>query len=86
MDKFRAEFKVAGEGKVESFKEYVKNYDNSRSKLRVICAASLPEDVYAFIQNSETIERALLFCGNKIRAGNLMRDYSKIAKACYSYV
>ena len=52
MDKFRAEFKVAGEGKVESFKEYVKNYDNSRSKLRVICAASLPEDVYAFIQNS----------------------------------
>lgn len=70
---------------MESFKEFVKSYNTSRSKLRVICAASLPEDVYGFIQNNENIERALLFCGNKIRAANLMRDYSKIAKACYNY-
>ncbi len=56
-----------------------------KERLRVICAGSLPDEAYELIQRSSKIERALLFCGNKVRANNLMRDYSKIRQACFGY-
>ena len=83
--KFREEFQVDGQDSFEMFQMDVRTWDKSKAKLRVICAASLPDDVYRFIDSNDNIERAILFCGNKVRANNLMRDYAKIKKACFSY-
>lgn len=85
ISKFREEFQVDGQDVFEVFQMDVRNWDKTKAKLRVICAASLPDDVYRFIDSNDNIERAILFCGNKVRANNLMRDYAKIKKACFSY-
>ena len=37
------------------------------------------------MQKHESIERVLLFCGNKTRASNLTRSFPKIQLACFSY-
>jgi hypothetical protein len=63
----------------------VQDWPEGNERLRVICAAHLPDEGYQFIQSSSHIDRVILFCGNKVRANNLMRDYSKIRRACFGY-
>lgn len=85
LTKFREEFTVEPHATVDSLSVRVSNWAEGKEKLRVICAGSLKDDAYELIQRSSKIDRAILFCGNKVRANNLMRDYSKIRKACFGY-
>jgi hypothetical protein len=87
LGKFREEFTVEPHATVDGLGVRVREWAaEGKEKLRVICAGSLPDDAYELIQRSSKIERAILFCGNKVRANNLMRDYSKIRKACFGYI
>ncbi len=52
-------------------------------RVRVVCAASLPEDTYRYIQQSDKIDRAMLFCNSRVKAEMLMRSYPKIRNACF---
>lgn len=85
LAKFREEFAVEPQATVDSLSLRVRDWAEGKEKLRVICAGSLTDDVYELIQRSSKIDRAILFCGNKVRANNLMRDYSKIRRACFGY-
>lgn len=86
LGKFREEFTVEPHPTVDSLRLRVQEWAmEGKERLRVICAGSLPDEAYELIQRSSKIERALLFCGNKVRANNLMRDYSKIRQACFGY-
>lgn len=85
LGKFREEFTVEPHATVESLRARIRDWAEGKEKLRVICAGSLTDDAYELIQRSSKIDRAILFCGNKVRANNLMRDYSKIRKACFGY-
>jgi len=60
-------------------------WDSKKYRLRVICAASLPDDGYKFFQNNQKIDRIILFCANKIKANKLIRDFPKIKRICYGY-
>ena len=46
--------------------------------IKVITAASLPDDDYRFMQNENKIAQLFLFCGNEERAKLLCTNFSKI--------
>lgn len=54
-------------------------------RIRAICSASLDDEVYRYIQSKFSMDRAMLFCGNKTKASILMRDFSKIKIPCFGY-
>jgi hypothetical protein len=65
------------------FNREVERWPAHTQRLRVVCAASLPEDTYAFIQQNEKVDRAMLFCNSQIKAGLLIQHYPKIRAACF---
>lgn len=85
ISKFKERFEVEGQDSFEALKYQILTWNTPERKLRLICAASLKDEEYQYIQNNDKVDRVLLFCGNKIRAGNLMRDFAKIKKACFNY-
>jgi hypothetical protein len=46
--------------------------------IKVITAASLPDDDYRYLQEEEKISQVFLFCGNEQRAKLLCKNFSKI--------
>jgi hypothetical protein len=57
----------------------------TKNRVRIICSASFPDQVYDSLQNNEAIEKIALFCGNRTKAGILMRNYPRIKEACFGF-
>ena len=85
LNRFREAFNIDPQDNVNNFRGMVNNWDMKKNRLRVICAASLPDEGYELFQNSQKIDRIILFCANKIKANKLIRDYPKIKRICYGY-
>jgi hypothetical protein len=70
---------------VEMFKKRIDEAREQRRPVRAMCSASLDDKVYDFIQRHEAVERAMLFCANRTKAGILTRNFPKIKQACFGY-
>ncbi len=81
--RFKELFEVEGLASFEELRAQVAGWEGRR--LGLICAASLKDEEFRFLQDNDKVERILLFCGNKTRAGNLMRDFPKVNRACFNY-
>lgn len=85
LNRFKEAFNIEPQDNINAFRNMVNAWDSKNNRLRVICAASLPDDGYELFQNSQKIDRIILFCANKIKANKLIRDYPKIKRICYGY-
>lgn len=69
----------------ESLQQDARQIDLTKCRVRVLISASFQDQVYDWLQSNESIERIALFCGNKTKAGILMRNFPKIKSACFGF-
>lgn len=77
-------FNVDAFEQVDAFKLALTSIYYDKCIIRVLCAASLKEEDYLYLDNNPKINAVFLFCGAKKRADDLMAAHKKIRHAAFT--
>ena len=77
FNQFLSHFKIDSFTSLEALKSELDDIQNNEL-IKVITAASLPDDDYRHMQNEHKIAQLFLFCGNEERAKLLCKNFPKI--------
>jgi hypothetical protein len=74
---FLQNFKIDSFTSIEGLKAELEEVQNNEL-IKVITAASLPDEDYKYLQSEKKVAEIFLFCGNEEKAKLLKRNFSKI--------
>lgn len=76
-NQFLQNFKMESFTSIEGLKSELEEVQN-HELIKVITAASLPDEDYKYLQSEKKISEIFLFCGNEEKAKLLRRNFNKI--------